>query len=302
MTVRERGRRPPCASDHAKRAEQRGAAPFAPQASAPSSLRWPPQRTGALLRRSPLLMSFLPRSTIVQPMRRGPSRYYCFLTGTGTHSRFTLWRCLSYVSLSGHTDTVHALVKAGADANSGVHIGPVGPLIAQYTPLGRACRNGHTETMLVLLEAGADPNVGLSLGPFGTIGTYSLLGHAAAHGNTEAVRALLKAGADANQGLCFGPLGALASFSPLEHAGAPAHAHLDSAAVALSHSPTASSAHVSACSALRPPLTSPLPRSAQRAHRVRQGAPRERSGSRQGVRRRALWCAHTPPLSDLAPP
>jgi ankyrin repeat protein len=60
-------------------------------------------------------------------------------------------------AVSGRTETVAALLKAGANANApGATLG-LG-LLGSITPLNAAAVNGHTETVLALLEAGANPN------------------------------------------------------------------------------------------------------------------------------------------------
>ena len=105
----------------------------------------------------------------------------------------------------GHTETVLALLEAGADPNAPITLG-LG-LIGSQTPLDAAADGGHTETVAALLKAGADPNApGFTLGP-GLLGaSRTPLDAAAKGGHTKMVSALLKAGANphARQHVAFG--------------------------------------------------------------------------------------------------
>ena len=96
----------------------------------------------------------------------------------------------------GHTETVLALLEAGADPNApGITLG-LG-LLGSQTPLDAAANGGHTETVAALLKAGADPNApGFTLG-LGLLGaSRTPLDAAADGGHTKTVSALLKAGAN----------------------------------------------------------------------------------------------------------
>ena len=90
---------------------------------------------------------------------------------------------LRLASLYGHTETVKALVAAGAVVNAKDNSGE--------TALMAAITYGHTEIVKALLEAGADVNATNARGA-------TALMFASDEGNTEIVKALLEAGADVN--------------------------------------------------------------------------------------------------------
>ena len=100
---------------------------------------------------------------------------------------------LSWAAEHNHTESVAALLKAGADPNSPSSLG-LG-LLLSVTPLGVAARDGRTETVAALLKAGADPNAPFTLG-LGLLLSRTPLSWAAENCHTETVAALLKAGAD----------------------------------------------------------------------------------------------------------
>jgi ankyrin repeat protein len=83
--------------------------------------------------------------------------------------------------VSGHTEIVTMLLKAGADPDKQANDG--------WTPLHVACWKGHTEIVTMLLKAGADPNKQDN-------DRKTPLHVACVNRRTEIVRMLLKAGAD----------------------------------------------------------------------------------------------------------
>ena len=93
-------------------------------------------------------------------------------------------RPLRIASFYGYTEIVKALVAAGADVNQHDDIGA--------TALMAASLNGYTETIKSLLEAGADVN------QHDDIGATALM-FASLYGYTETIKSLLEAGADVNQ-------------------------------------------------------------------------------------------------------
>ena len=71
---------------------------------------------------------------------------------------------LQDASRHGHTETVSLLLKAGADPNTGLTVGPavdpaVGPFgaVGYGSPLTFASMAGHTEVVAALLKAGVGP-------------------------------------------------------------------------------------------------------------------------------------------------
>ena len=91
----------------------------------------------------------------------------------------------------GHTETVLALLEAGADPNApGFTLG-LGLLGASRTPLDAAADGGHTKTVSALLKAGANPH-GLGHVAFG-MKLLTPLDVARSTGHTEMVAALLTA-------------------------------------------------------------------------------------------------------------
>lgn len=130
----------------------------------------------------------------------------------------------------GFTEIVRALIKAGADPSSGVHIGPVGPLIAQYTPLGRACAHSTQPSPFLLSHSrlshrssNRNPNDLLPNPPIALLSSLADIRStsiAGRNGHTGTMLALLEAGADPNVGLSLGPFGTIGSYSLLGHASA----------------------------------------------------------------------------------
>lgn len=80
-------------------------------------------------------------------------------------------RALCTAAWEGHTETVRALLDAGADVHAWTD-----------APLWEAARKGHADTMRALLDAGADQNVALVV--------------AAQNGLVELVKELLGKGAN----------------------------------------------------------------------------------------------------------
>jgi sugar (pentulose or hexulose) kinase len=66
---------------------------------------------------------------------------------------------LSIAVVGGHADVAKALLAAGADADEGVTVGPLGVLRA-WTPLDDAAARGHTAAVAALLAGGASPERG----------------------------------------------------------------------------------------------------------------------------------------------
>ena len=87
-------------------------------------------------------------------------------------------------SYHGHTETVKALLDAGADVNMG------SPGVG-WTALSMAADNGQTEVIKILLDAGVNVNAAIGNG-------NTALMRAAMHGQTEVVEILLEAGAEVN--------------------------------------------------------------------------------------------------------
>ena len=172
----------------------------------------------------------------------------------------------------GHSAAVAALLDAGAGADRGVELGPLGALWAQsplhalayhasaqrgvaallargadpalgvsfgplgllwvQSPLHRAAQLGHASVVDALLDGGAEPGRGVALGPRGCLGTRSPLHAAASFPAATAVRALLRRGADPSRGAALGPLGMLWAQSPLHRAAQLGHADVVDALLA----------------------------------------------------------------------
>jgi ankyrin repeat protein len=92
---------------------------------------------------------------------------------------------LMLAALQGHTATVNALLRAGADVNAAT-------ASDSWSALMGASRWGHTATVNALLRAGADVNAATASDG------WSALMLAAARGHSSTVTALLAAGASVN--------------------------------------------------------------------------------------------------------
>lgn len=101
------------------------------------------------------------------------------LKRTGVDVNAHGYTALMSAASEGHTETVIALIAAGADANE------------RNFALMSAASEGHAETVTILLETGIDVNAP-------TIYGYTALMIAAREGHTEIVTSLLEAGADVN--------------------------------------------------------------------------------------------------------
>ncbi len=110
-------------------------------------------------------------------------RFYQFLlivAGFGVAVGCATMNDLTAAAMKGHTETVNALLEAGADVNAESRLG--------ITALIAAAGNGRTETVKALLAAGADVNAEV-------IGGFTALRFAELGGHTRTVRLLRKAGA-----------------------------------------------------------------------------------------------------------
>lgn len=94
-------------------------------------------------------------------------------------------RALARAALYGQTETVHALLEAGANVNART-------IISDWTPLMAAASEGKTAVVQILLDRGANID---AQNPGGT----TALTIAARNGHTDTVRVLLDRGADVNQ-------------------------------------------------------------------------------------------------------
>ncbi|KAF0193628.1 MAG: ankyrin repeat-containing protein, partial [bacterium] len=95
----------------------------------------------------------------------------------------TGWTALMFAAGWGQTDTIDALLNAGADINIKSRFG--------WTALTFATKNSQTSTMQKLLESGADPNTSLIWG-------LTPLMVAAMEGNVATVKTLILAGVNVN--------------------------------------------------------------------------------------------------------
>ena len=107
----------------------------------------------------------------------------------------------------GHSAAVAALLDAGAGADRGVELGPLGALWAQSPLHALAYHASAQRGVAALLARGADPALGVSFGPLGLLWVQSPLHRAAQLGHADVVDALLAGGADPGRGLFNGPLG-----------------------------------------------------------------------------------------------
>jgi hypothetical protein len=116
----------------------------------------------------------------------------------------------------GHVHVVSKLLQAGAKANVGLRLGPLGSLAAA-TPLSLAVFRGHTGCVSALLRSGASPSTGITVGPRGALmasSPLSLLTKPTPE-YTRVVRELLRMGASPHFGMTFGPRGCFLAISPL---------------------------------------------------------------------------------------